>query len=213
MSISTLIEGANFFCRLTIELTLGIAWHNDALNQIDTYYGSVPSCRSAILEESNHPREVKSPNQIRPNFFCQIKPLRRTLLLLLPPSPPSPSSRLSPVPISGHPLFVFAQLDDGTWGKSGSGGGSRCRGRGRKKVRVSETVRFNEFESLYEDFSKDFAGFKSGGADWGLIEQRGFDWALELLKTRRDDYGLIIASLLVCFESGKLLVEYWESTP
>lgn len=49
MSISTLIEGANFFCRLTIELTLGIAWHNDALNQIDTY-GSVPSRRSAILE-------------------------------------------------------------------------------------------------------------------------------------------------------------------
>ncbi|GAB2242519.1 hypothetical protein Droror1_Dr00019294 [Drosera rotundifolia] len=43
---------------------------------------------------------------------------------------------------------------------------------------------------------------KSGGADWGLIEQRGFDWALELLETRRDDYGLIIASFLVCFECG-----------
>ncbi|GAB2215819.1 hypothetical protein Drorol1_Dr00020222 [Drosera rotundifolia] len=52
----------------------------------------------------------------------------------------------------------------------------------------------------------------SGGADWGLIEQRGFDWALELLETRRDDYGLIIASFLVCFESGKPLVEYWGST-
>ncbi|GAB2226267.1 hypothetical protein Drorol1_Dr00022068 [Drosera rotundifolia] len=45
-------------------------------------------------------------------------------------------------------------------GKSGSGGGYRCRGSGRKKARVSEIVRFNEFESLYEDFSEDFAGFK-----------------------------------------------------
>ncbi|GAB2256697.1 hypothetical protein Droror1_Dr00022756 [Drosera rotundifolia] len=43
--------------------------------------------------------------------------------------------------------------------------------------------------------------FPSGGAG-GLIEQRGFDWALELLETRRDDYGLIIASFFVCFESG-----------
>ncbi|GAB2230773.1 hypothetical protein Drorol1_Dr00015064, partial [Drosera rotundifolia] len=42
---------------------------------------------------------------------------QRLLLLLYPPSPPSPSPspppRLSPVPISGHPIFVSAQLISG----------------------------------------------------------------------------------------------------
>ncbi|GAB2225881.1 hypothetical protein Drorol1_Dr00021651, partial [Drosera rotundifolia] len=94
----------------------------------------------------------RRPNQIRKKPSCQVSsPAAQLLLLLLlwpppPPMPPPPPPCLSPVPISGHPLFVSAQLISGRTvsivivyyrgdsksssgkGKSGSGGGSRCRG-------------------------------------------------------------------------------------